>query len=134
MLPLHAGGLIALLDEAGLIDDADALRMGVPPGHMLLELIAHARFVPAIQAQKLLQIPRRRAGGIGHRLDALARQIAQLTLDIQVQMPPGRDPAKAVIKLVQKTVNSGLIRKIVLASMPMTSIEVPFLWDHRVAA
>ena len=65
MLPLHAGGLVALLDETGLIQNADAVGVGTLTGNPLLQLVAHGQLVPAVEAQELLKGPRRRAGGVG---------------------------------------------------------------------
>ena len=101
MLPLHAGGLIPLLDETRLVNDAHTMRVSVPLGHPLLEPVPHRRFVPAIEPEKLLQSSRRRARGIRHRLNALALQRAQLTQHIRVQVTPGGDPPEAPVKFME---------------------------------
>ena len=62
-------------------------------------------------------------------------QRAQLPLDVQVEIPAGRDPPEVAIKLVQKTSQLRLDLQnhagIRTNDLP---IEVPFLLDHRVAA
>ena len=59
VLPLHAGGVIAFFRVAGIIDDANRLRIGVIASHNLLESIAELEVVPDIAVQKLLERPRR---------------------------------------------------------------------------
>ena len=106
----------------------------MPPGHILLEFIPDPLFIPVKQAEKLLQV----AGGLAERIrdgfEALARQRAQLSLDIQVEIPPGGDPPEVAIKLVQKLSqlrfdlqnHTGIHTDDLL-------IRVPFSGDHRMA-
>jgi len=65
------------------------------------EAVAHRRLVPAQEAQKLPQRPGRLPGGIGHRLDALALQVAELPGHIRLKMSPIGHPAHAAVKLVK---------------------------------
>ena len=101
VLPLHAGGLVPLLDETGLVENADALLVRVPRRHQLLTTVPHRRLVPAIQTQKLLQIPRWNPGGVRYGLKALTRQGPQLTLHVGVDMPPRRAATETIVVLVQ---------------------------------
>jgi len=103
VLPLNAGGFVAFLGEAGLIDHADAVRVRMTPGHVLLQAASQGLVIPAKQAEELLKIPWRLADRIGHRFDTLSGQIAQLPLDIEVEIATGGDSTKAVIELVQKS-------------------------------
>jgi|GEM_PF-3955778 len=135
VLALDAGGHLAFLDETGLIDNADALAVGVPAGDMLLEPVPDRRLIPAVQAQELLQIARRHAERIGHGLDALTRQIAQLPLDVQVEITSAADPAEVGIELFEET------RQFRLELHNRTGVhtddlpkETSFPWDHRLAA
>jgi len=101
VLALYTGRLVALLDEAGLIQYADAVSMPVPCRDRLLTAIPHGRLVPAVETQQLLQVPRRNPRGIGHGLDALAGQRPQLPLHVRGQVLAGRAPPKTIVKLMQ---------------------------------
>jgi hypothetical protein len=90
-LPLDAGGLVSLLDLTGFVDEADDAEVGggqgpQPLGNLLLELIAQARLVPDVIAQKVLQGADGGAGGPGNGLDRLARQVGKQAPAIGVQM------------------------------------------------
>jgi hypothetical protein len=61
--PERGRGIVALLGEAGLVQQAHAERLAVAGGDELLEPVPHRRFVPAVQPQELLQRPRRHARG-----------------------------------------------------------------------
>jgi len=76
--------------------------MRMTPGNVLLQTISHSRPIPAEQTQELLQIPGRLTEGICHWLDTLSGQIAQLTLNVEIQIATGGDSAKAVVKLAQE--------------------------------
>jgi hypothetical protein len=103
MLPLDASSFVAFFDKAGLVNHPDAVRIEVMPPNVLLETITQALLIPAEQAEKLLQITGRLSAGVGNRLNAFAFQVAQLALDIQVQVPTGADAAETVVKLMKKT-------------------------------
>jgi hypothetical protein len=51
----------------------------------------------------LLQVSGWFTEGICHRFDTLSGQIAQLALNVKVQITTGGHPAEAVIKLVQES-------------------------------
>ena len=92
-------------------------------------------FILAKQAEEFPQGVGRLPDHVGHQLGALARQVAQLPLDLQIELAAGGDPTKTVIKLVQKTSRFGLD----LQSGPGVHtddlpIELPSLSDHRIAA
>jgi hypothetical protein len=103
VLTLNTGGLVAFLGETGLIDHADTVWVRMTPGNVLLQAVAHGLFIPAKQAEELLKIPWRLADSVGHRFDTLPGQIAQLTLDVEVEIAAGGDSAEAVIELVQES-------------------------------
>ena len=102
VLPLYAGRFVALFDKAGFVDGPDAVLVGVPTRDVVLEAIPHRSLVPAKQTKELLQVAWWFASSVRHGLDAFAWQIAQLALDVEIKVATGRDPSKAVVKLVQK--------------------------------
>jgi len=71
------------------------------PRHHLLEARAEQVVVPVAERQKLLE----RAGWdlrqVGHWLDALARQVAELAFDIISEMLARIAALEAIAKLVQ---------------------------------
>jgi len=135
VLTLDAGGLAALLDEAGLIDNTDALGVAMPASHILLKLISHALFIPAEQAEKLLQVAGRHAERVGHGLEALTRQIAQLPLDVQVEIPSAADPAEVGIELPEETRQFRLeLQNRLGVHTDDLPKETSFPWVHRLAA
>ena len=89
MLPLDAGGLVTLLGEAGLVDDADGAGVGVSAGDALLSAVSHPLVVPIRQTQELLKGAWGHAGGVGDGLDALAVEAAELAADVGVQVGRG---------------------------------------------
>jgi hypothetical protein len=73
------------------------------PGDVLLQTISRRNLIPAEQTKELLQVPGWLTEGIGHWLDTFPGQVAQLTLDVEVEIATGGDPAEAVIKLVKES-------------------------------
>jgi hypothetical protein len=102
VLTLDAGGFVTFLDEAGLVYGTDALRMSMTAGNVLLGTVSRRSLIPAEQAQELLQVPGWLTEGVGHRLDTLSGQVAQLAFNVKVEIATGCDSAKAVVKLVQE--------------------------------
>ena len=87
VLPLDAGGFVALLGHAGLVDQPDRAdpvvivrslprRRQVLLDDAALEPGQQAVVVPHVVGEELLQRPHRRPGRDRDRLDALARQVA----------------------------------------------------------
>jgi hypothetical protein len=103
VLTLDTGGSIAFLDEAGFVYYPDAVPMRMMPGDILLQSISQCCLIPPEQAEKLLQVSRWLIKSIGHWLDTFSGQLTQLPLDIEVEITAGRNPAEAVIELVQKS-------------------------------
>lgn len=101
VLPLDACRLGSLPGETGLVQDADRFGVAVASGDTLLEPVPDGGLVPAEQAQELLKRPRRGAGGVGDRLDALASKVRRLALDVGVEVAAGRDPAETVVELLE---------------------------------
>jgi len=102
VLTLDTGGFVAFFGKTGLINDPDALRMRVTPGHVLLEAVSGSNLIPTEQAQELLQVAWGLTERVGHWFDTLSGQVAQLTLNVEIQIAPGCDSAKAVVKLTQE--------------------------------
>ena len=103
VLPLHAGSLVPLFHEAGFIDDANGMGMGMFRGNDLLQAVASQIFLPTMLAEKLLQRSHRHVGRQGDWLDALAGQIRELAVDIDREMCPRVFACKAVVEAFQKT-------------------------------
>jgi hypothetical protein len=103
VLTLDTGGFVAFFGKTGLINDPDTMPMCMTPGHVLLEAVSGSSLIPAEQAQKLLQVAWGLTESVGHWLDTLSRQVAQLTLNVEIQIAPRCDSTEAVIKLVQKS-------------------------------
>ena len=103
VLTLDTGGFVAFLGETGLIDHADAMWVRMTPGNVLLQVVAQGLVIPAKQAEELLKIPWRLTDSVGHWFNTLSDQIAQLPLDVEVEIAAGSDSAEAVIKLVQES-------------------------------
>ncbi len=93
--------MLPLLGEARFIEDADAVRAGVPLRHPSLQAIAHRFLAPLQQPQELLQRPGRLPCGVGHRFNALALQVAHLAGHVDPQVPPVAGVAHATVKLVK---------------------------------
>ena len=82
VLPLHAGSLLALFDETGLVDDAHGMGMGMFRSNDLLQSVACQIFMPTMLAEKLLERSHGHVGRQGDRLDALAGQVRELAIDV----------------------------------------------------
>jgi hypothetical protein len=85
-LALDAGGLVALLDVAGLVEDGDRVGPGVLIADDLLEAVACPVVVPVVLAEELLEGPDRHAGVECDRLDALLGDLGELAGDVDRQM------------------------------------------------
>lgn len=101
-LHLNARRLVAGLGMAGIVDDADGLEVAMIAGDNLLDAIAQQGMIPLGPIEELLQSSTRRAGEVGNGLDALARQVGELTTNVVGQVPAWFRPSKTVVKLVQK--------------------------------
>ena len=98
VLPLHAGGLVPLLGRAGLVDpadDADIVR-GTGSGSRqvlqhdaALHLVPHEVVIPDVFGKELLERADGGAGGQGDRLDALARQVAEQSAGVGLEVSEG---------------------------------------------
>src|SRR5438270_1461828 len=97
-LPLDAGGLVPLLDVAGLVEDPDGMRPGVVVADDPLEVVAQPVLVPVVLAEELLQGPRRHAGVDGDRLDALLGDVRELSGDVHRQVGAGVLAREAVVE------------------------------------
>jgi len=78
--------------------------VGVIADHHLLHPIPHRPAGPPVQPDELLQRPRRYLRRQGHRLHALALQIADLPADAGPQMPAAGCGADAIRELPQEPV------------------------------
>ena len=116
-LPLHAGGLVPLLDVAGLVEDPDDLRPGVVGADESLQPVAHPVLIPLQLAEELLQGPGRHAGLDGDGLDALAGQVGELPGDVDGQVSAGILALEAVIEEAQELGQFGLQPSQLLVSM-----------------
>ncbi len=85
ILGLHPGGVIPFLGVTGLINRPDGVRIAMIRHHHLLKATAYLIRVPTMKLQKLLQRPGRHPRRLRHGGDALALQVAQLTLDVGAQ-------------------------------------------------
>jgi hypothetical protein len=82
ILTLHAGGLLALLDMAALVDNADGARaiggqVGQQFGHALLEDLAGLLIVPTVLGEEQLQGADAGARGQGNGLCSLAFEVRE---------------------------------------------------------
>jgi len=102
VLALNTGSLVPLLVEAGLIDDPDAMRIGMTPSDQALHLVENRLVIPLHHAQELLERPGRDPRRIGDGFHALAIQVAQLPRDIRLQVDPVRGPAHVGVEMVKK--------------------------------
>src|SRR5262249_21883076 len=94
VLPVHAGGLAALLPGAGLIDAADgaeviAGRVAQGGGDVLLEDVAGPPPGPGVVLEELLDGADGAAGGQGDGLGGLARQVGQQAAAVDLQQVEG---------------------------------------------
>src|SRR5262249_1972390 len=81
-----AGGLGALLADAGLVDQADGAQLvgrqgGQQAGRVPLEVLAQPGEVPGVVAEELLEGAHGCAGGQRDRLDDLSRQVGGESAD-----------------------------------------------------
>jgi hypothetical protein len=102
VLSLYTGRVCALLDEAGFVDDSNTMPVRVFSSNVLLEPVSSGLFIPAKEAEKLLQVSRGFADGVGHRLDAFTGQIAELTFNVHVKISTRCDSTETVVKLTQE--------------------------------
>jgi len=102
VLSLYTGRMYAFLNEAGLVDDSNTMLVRMSASNVLLEPVASRLFIPAKEAEKLLEVSRGFAGGVGHRLDAFTGQIAELTLNVHLKVSTRCDSAETVVKLTQE--------------------------------
>jgi hypothetical protein len=82
-----------------LVDDRHRLFVGVVAGDQPLRRVAQAVLVPRREREELLQRPRRHVRQVGDRLDALARQVAELPADVLLEVAArvGADEAVGVL-------------------------------------
>lgn len=107
ILALDAGGFISLLKVGGLVDHSDGV--GPAMGTLLdppVDPRTHEIFVPTMQGEEFLEIPRMNAGIQRHRLYGLTRKRSQLTLDVGGDMPSSRRH-RTVIKVFQESIQGG---------------------------
>ena len=83
---LHAGGLVPLLDVAGLVDDADGLRAGVVGADEVLQPVAHPVLVPVVLAEELLEGPGRRRRPRRRSARRSFGEVGELAGDVDGQM------------------------------------------------
>ena len=87
---------------AGIVDDADGLRIGMIADNELLHTITHQTAIPGRPVEELLQSATRRVREVRDRLNAFARQIGKLPFDIAGEMPARLGACEAVVKLAQE--------------------------------
>src|SRR5512143_2552253 len=102
VLPLHAGGLVPLLDVAGLVEDAYGVRTGVLVADDDLEFVTQQVVVPAVLAEELLQGAGRHAGVEGDRLDALLGDVRELPGDVNGQVGAGVRAREAIVEPLEE--------------------------------
>jgi hypothetical protein len=108
VLALHSGRHETFFDIAGLIDDANAVWVGMLARYDPLQAPAHAILIPNVAGQKLLQRSRRHTESQSHGLDALLPQVRELPFHINGQMLSGVSARKTIIKLAQIVHEPGL--------------------------
>ena len=106
VLALHARGLVSLLNEGRLVDDADGMAPSVPAGDTLVQLPAHQVLVPAVEREELLKRPGMDPRIQSDRFDGLARKVSELTSDVGADVAPSRRHGAAV-KLLQEPIQGG---------------------------
>ena len=84
------------------IQHANRLPTAVLVGHQANQLLGGTILVPAKERQELLQGANRHAGGQGNRLNRLAFDIGQQTLDVLLQVPEGLVACETMAKLPQQ--------------------------------
>ena len=108
VLPLHARRLDPFLGIAGLVDEPDAVRAGVPAGDDVVQPLPHRVLVPPVAGEELLEGAGRDAGGQGERLDALLGEVGELAADVGREVLAGVAPGEAVREARQVAVEPGL--------------------------
>jgi hypothetical protein len=101
-LPLHAGGLVPLLDVAGLVEDGDGVGAGALVADDLLEAVAGLVMVPGVLAKELLEGADRHTGVDGDGLDALLGDVGELTADVHRQMGAGVLARETVVEPLEE--------------------------------
>ena len=99
ILPLDARRHLALLVEAGLVDDADVFLASVLAPDDVLDLVAHGVLVPAQKAQELLKTACRDASGVSDGFDRLALERSELSFDVGLQSSASVDRVERMGKL-----------------------------------
>ena len=107
-LPLHAGGLVPLLDVAGLVEDADRVGTGVLVADDVLEPVARPVMIPGVLTEELLQSPGRHTRVDGDRLDALLGDVRKLPGDVHRQVGAGVLAGEAVVEPLEELLEFGL--------------------------
>ena len=112
VLPLHAGGLVPLLETAGLVDDADgAQRVGRQRAEVLgqapLEAVAGLAVAPGGGGEELLEGADGGAAGQGDGLHALAGQVGEQAAAVAVEVGRGATPEEARAEVVQERGEGG---------------------------
>ena len=107
-LPLDAGGLVPLLDVAGLVDDRDGVGTGVLVADDVLDLVTRPVVIPAVLAEEFLQSPDRHAGLQRDRLDALLGEVRELPGDVHREVGAGVLAGEAVIEPLEELAELGL--------------------------
>ena len=93
ILPLHAGGLAPLLDEAGFVQDQHAAGIAQALGHIAPQIVADDVRIPAHPAQKLLHPVRRPVPGrLGQLPSVLALDRRHQPPQIRRRPPSWLDP------------------------------------------
>src|SRR3989440_8898567 len=107
VLPLHARGLGALFQGAGLVDQPDGAQLigrvdgGEPLGGVLLLQLPDAVAVPVVVLEELLQGADGGAGLQGDGLDALGRQVGEHAADVGAEGGEGLRGAAAEDEAVE---------------------------------
>jgi len=93
VLALDPSGLLALLEEARLIHDQDALRVAQVRDHVGLQVVAHRVRIPDGAVEELLEaIGGRRAHQLGEVPTVLARHRAEQAAQVGRRVPPRLRP------------------------------------------
>src|SRR5262249_15119065 len=102
ILPLHAGGLLAGLGMARVVEDADGRGVRMIASDDLLHAIAGAGVVPDIAGEILLERAWSEVIEQRDRLNALALQRAELPAHVVLEMLSRLGPSEAVIEFAQE--------------------------------
>jgi hypothetical protein len=96
VLPLHAGRLRALLDEAGLVDHQHGVLIAEMLDRVGPQVVAHGLGIPAHAEEEVLHpVGRAVARGLGQLPAVLALDRRQQALEIRRRPPARLDPKKA---------------------------------------